>query len=258
MTNDLREHSTFLCATILLICTMMLTPALAQNSSTNPGTPPAPCPTPSANTPGANGSPTAAPAAPAAKSNIPAGARALSFDLHIESGWVFELPGPVAFVETSTGAASSGGRHFHIAPSAGATFWITRWAGVYGDFIAIDLGTARASFDGLSTSATESLSGGFFGAQFQYPKGSLRPYIDLGGGVLRDAASGTSTIGDFQGSATVGSIRFGGGLRTMVTRRWGAMLSVEGYRFKGNGSAVTFPRIGVGWFFQTKPSGTGR
>ena len=256
MTNDLRERSTLLYATVLLIFAVMPNLALGQNSNTTPGAPPPPCPTPLASTSEANANPTTA--SPAAKSNIPAGARALSFDLHIESGWVFELRGPVASVLTPTGGATSGGRHFHIAPSAGATFWITRWAGVYGDFIAVDLGTATASFNGLSSSATENLYGGFFGAQFQYPKSLIRPYVDLGGGVLRDAANGTSTLGDFQGSTAVGSIRFGGGLRAMVTKRWGAKLSLEGYRFKGNGSAVTFPRIGVGWFFQTKPSGGSR
>lgn len=126
-------------------------------------------------------------------------------------------------------------------------------------FVDIDLGSATASFDGLSAIASENLAGGFLGGQFQYPNSRFRPYIDIGGGVLRDAASRTFTFADFQDSATVRSVRFGGGLRTMVTRRYGVKLSVEGYRFKQSGlSAVTFPMIGIGWFFQTKPSGIRR
>jgi hypothetical protein len=49
-------------------------------------------------------------------------------------------------------------------------------------FVDIDLGSATASFDGLSAIASENLAEGFWEDNFQYPNSRFRPYIDIRGG----------------------------------------------------------------------------
>lgn len=249
-----------LCATIFLAGGVVPCRAYAQDSSPKPaGNTPCPA-SPAANLPVA--SPPAAISTPVqipkSKPNIPPGARAHSFDLHIDSGWAFHLPGAQAAVITPTGAAFSPIKTIHVAPSAGVTFWITRWVGAYADVVGIDGGSASAGIDGIGAEETVNFTGSYFGTQFQFPKGWIRPYADVGGGVFHVSANGNAIGVAEQGSANLGSIRAGGGVRFMCSKRWGVKFSAEAYHFSGSGISGNFPRIGAGWFFQTKPSGDGR
>jgi hypothetical protein len=182
------------------------------------------------------------------------GARARAFDLHFDSGWVYNFDGARAAIITPTGATVSPSHTSHIAPSAGATFWATRYLGLYGDFVFIDGGTASLSFAGISESVSFNLTGIYGGIQLQAPKGSIRPYFDIGAGTLRAT---TKTTGQFASTSTGSEPtgRVGVGIRAMISKRWGVKAAVEVYRASGGGLNRTYPRIGVGWFFQTKPSG---
>ncbi len=184
------------------------------------------------------------------------GAPAHAFDFQFEGGWVFNLPGAQAIVDTSIGIAASPVQQTHAAPSGGVTFWITRYLGAYADFVGIDEGKATASLGGLSATATASLIGSFGGIQLQAYKSRLRPYVDVGGGVWHESGHFSFPTQSFDTTANAGSFRFGGGLRTMLSRRWGVQTSVEVYQIRKDGTSKIFPRYAAGFFFQTKPSGT--
>jgi len=168
---------------------------------------------------------------------------------------VFNLPGAQAAIVTDSGSVISPERKTHIAPSAGATFWITPALGVYGDFVAIDGGKAFAQLGSDTVTVTDNLYAGYGGVQFQAHKTGIRPYVDFGVGGVHDSAQMTLDGVSQPASANAFSVRGGGGLRTMVSSHWGVKVSAEVYYFRGNGVSRTYPRIGVGWFYQTKPSG---
>jgi len=211
-----------ICGLVLLTCTMMAAPGHGQQSSPKP------------------------------EESRDATAGAISIEG--EAAWVLNLPGAQAAVITPNGSAFSPVKKTHIAPSAGVTFWVTRWLGAYGEFVAIDGGKAYAQVGSLSSNVTDSLYGAYFGAQFQYPRGLVRPYVELGGGALHESLTGSLVGEAFQGSATVGSSRAGGGVRILDRpgSHWGGKLAVELYEFKSNGTTRTYPRVAFGWFWQSR------
>ena len=158
------------------------------------------------------------------------GAKAGGVDLILNSAWVFNLPGARAIALNGFTIADSGEHKTHIAPSVGAGIWIARIIGAYVDVVAIDGGKAQASSGNVRSSVTDSLVGVYGGVKIQYPNGTVRPYVDFGGGSLHESLSGTFMSGNASArvnlSGNAGSLRFGvvGGLSGANTSLRGVAL----------------------------------
>jgi hypothetical protein len=183
-------------------------------------------------------------------------AKAGSVDLSLNSAWVFNLPGARAIALNGSTIADSGERKTHIAPSGGAGIWITRVVGAYVDVVGIDGGTAQATSGNVRSSATDSLVGVYGGVKLQYPNGTVRPYVDFGGGSLHESLSSTLTAGSssnsYKLSANVGSLRFGGGCRFVWGKHLASQVGLELYHFSLQGTSRTYPRALVGVVWQSR------
>ncbi len=196
------------------------------------------------------------PAEPDASSRSTKVARGV-LELNAESGWAFRLPDAHATIGPPEGPTATARLDTtKLAPSAGVRFWATPWVGVSVDVLGVNSGSASARLDPQSVTVRQHFVAVYIGAEAQRSRGPIRPYFYFGGGPLR-VWDETTYAGQgwlrLSRATTAGTLRTGGGVRFMCSRRWGVKLGTEILHYSANSvGANTFGRATAGFFFQTR------
>jgi hypothetical protein len=166
-----------------------------------------------------------------------------AFDLHFETGGVFQGPTIVA-CDIGSGVCEDSGRT-HLAGSLGATYWITPSLGLSTDTVLMDGGTIAG--------ATENSVGAYLGLQYQRSRGPIRPYLEVAPGYLHSFTTGNGSAAQF--NPDLASVKVGGGFRFLVGRRWGVKIGADALpSFSGIGHQTPVT-VTAGWFWQSKGRG---
>ena len=182
---------------------------------------------------------------------------AVSF--YTSGGWSFGVPAVRAAVSIpKVGSAISPEKK--TLPAVGVGMTVTAWKFLvpFVDFSAIDTGKATAqvgSFTSQAQANTYTFNGGL---RFVGGHSRLRPYAQVGGGILHQDLKATfyqgTTPTSASGSASLGTLTYGGGLQYFIGRKWGSTMGFDGFHVNKplNGAGQNYSMVHFGLFYQTK------
>ena len=198
----------------------------------------------------------------AEKENSASSSETGAFTLYSTAGWSFGLPAVQAVVSVP-GVGSVASPEKKTLPMYGFGAGVRAWKFLvpFAELSAIDTGKAYAQIGTLRSEAqadTFSFIGGFKLMPGGHSR--LRPYAEIGGGLLHQKVSGTfyedgSAI-PVNGSASASLIKYGAGVQIYWSKKWGSVIGFDGYHVGTpmNGAGQNYSSVKLGVFFQTKSS----
>lgn len=182
-----------------------------------------------------------------------------ALNLNFNGGWSFGFPAVRASVSVpGVGSAISPERKALPIINTGVGLRAWKCLVPFVDFTAIDTGKAWAQVGTIRSEVqadTYAVNGGL---RVIGSKGRMRPYVQFGGGTLRQnlrgnfIVAGRSTPVSSNGSA--GLVTYGAGLQVFVGRKWGSMMGFDGFHVTQPvyGAGQNFSRAHFGFFYQSK------
>jgi len=179
--------------------------------------------------------------------------------LYSTAGWSFGVPAVRAFVSIPrVGSAESPLKKTLIAPGFGIGVKVSKYLVPFADFAIIDTGKAYAQVGSVRSDVQADTFTFHGGLRLIGGTSRVRPYAQLGGGVLHQNLKGGFTVAGqslpVTGSASLGSVLFGGGLQMFAGRKWGSDIGFDGFHLSKpmNGAGQNYSRVRLGVFYQTK------
>jgi hypothetical protein len=174
-------------------------------------------------------------------------------------GWSFGFPAVRAFVSIP-GVGTAISPEKKTLPMLGAGVGVTAWKFLvpFAEFSAIDTGKATAQVGSVQATGQANTFMFHGGLRLIGGHSRLRPYAQFGGGMLHQGLSGAFSVSGnsapVSGSASVGSVMYGGGLQFFAGRKWGSVIGYDGYHVDRplNGAGQNYGGFHLGIFYQTK------
>lgn len=201
------------------------------------------------------------PALALASSGVNAPSETGAFTFYSGAGWSFGFPSVQAIVSVPGGPTAVSPLkktlpNYHV----GADIRAWKFLVPFVDFSVIDTGKATAQVGSYESQGSANTFLSNSGVRFMGRASRLRPYAEVGGGLLHQGlkasfiANGQSYPASASGSTS--DIMYGGGVRMFWAKRWGSDISFDGYHATQtlSGAGQNFSAVRFSLFFQTKSS----
>lgn len=180
--------------------------------------------------------------------------------LGIDGGWSFGLPAVQASAQAGNVYVASPEKK--TLPAYSALMGVRAWRFLipFVELAAFDTGKATAQVGTVQSQVQANTFAINGGVRAMGSSARLRPYLQVGGGLLRQNASGTFVANGFSypvsNSDSAATGLYGGGVQYYIGRRWGTDVGFDGFWSAKafNTGGRNFAQVRIGWFFQTKSS----
>lgn len=197
---------------------------------------------------------------PAQNTTLPPENETGAVTISMDSGVSIGLPAVRAGVAVGNTTALSPNKT--VLPTIGFTTSVRAWKYLapYLDFNVLDTGKATASVGSVTSTAQANTFTFNGGLRLIGRSSRVRPYVQVGGGLLYQRLTGTLSAAGQSASQSVsgsfGDIVYGAGVQLFAGRKWGATVGFDGYHYTSpiNGAGGNSGTIRVGLFYQTKTS----
>ena len=182
-----------------------------------------------------------------------------ALNLNMDGGWSFGFPAVRAAVAVpGVGSAFSPEKKSLPMVNLGVGLRAWKFLMPFADFMVIDTGKAWAEVGSARSEVqadTYTFNGGL---RLIGSKGRVRPYVQFGGGTLRQNLKGNFIVSGRSTpvamNSSFGTVTYGGGLQLFVGRKWGTTMGFDGFHVTQPiyGAGQNFSRLRFGWFYQSK------